>query len=579
MSGRRFGCLSGCTVGWRRKAGVAGAGMMVAVVASVFLAPAASAHPLGNFTTNTAVALRLMPDRVDLEYAIDEAEIPTVRAAGIIESDGLTRYAASTCDDVAAGVRATVGGERLTFAVTSSTAAYAGGAAGLRTLRVDCSLSAPADLSADETDIAVRNEWIGDRIGWHEITATGDGVTFSTGAPPTASTSDQLRSYPADQLAAPPDMRNASFRSSPGGSTDDGTTAAGGRHVAAGSVSALPGVDRASESFTDLVSKERLTLGVALAGLVLAIVLGSLHALAPGHGKTVMAAYLLGGEGSGRQALALCATVTATHTAGVLVLGTVLTVTAVVAPERLYPILGAISGLLVASIGLSMLRRARAARTTGYFGNIGHSHPHDPEHRPTTLAMSPTSAPAATPARHLVGIGAGIGVGVGPGSRPTRPAPRVSREVVPAPRGQLPAKPEEFDHSHPHPHPHPHSHGPHSHTHPDPGQPVSWKSLIGMGFAGGMVPSPSALLVLLGAIALGRTWFGVALVIAYGVGMAVSLVAAGLLLLRIRNRLDRYLSTRRGADWSKRLAIMPVVTAALVVAGGVYIALRAALQY
>lgn len=133
--------------------------------------------------------------------------------------------------------------------------------------------------------------------------------------------------------------------------------------------------------------------------------------------------------------------------------------------------------------------------------------------------------------------------------------------------------------THPHPHPHPHPHGPHSHTHPDPGQPVSWKSLIGMGFAGGMVPSPSALLVLLGAIALGRTWFGVALVIAYGVGMAVSLVAAGLLLLRIRNRLDRYLSTRRGADWSKRLAIMPVVTAALVVAGGVYIALRAALQY
>jgi ABC-type nickel/cobalt efflux system permease component RcnA len=116
-------------------------------------------------------------------------------------------------------------------------------------------------------------------------------------------------------------------------------------------------------------------------------------------------------------------------------------------------------------------------------------------------------------------------------------------------------------------------------VHPDPSQPVSWTSLIGMGFAGGMVPSPSALLVLLGAIALGRTWFGVALVVAYGLGMAASLVAAGIFLLRIRNRLDRYLSTRRGAEMSKRMAIMPVLTASLVVIGGLYIAVRAGLQY
>ena len=100
-----------------------------------------------------------------------------------------------------------------------------------------------------------------------------------------------------------------------------------------------------------------------------------------------------------------------------------------------------------------------------------------------------------------------------------------------------------------------------------------------MGFAGGMVPSPSALLVLLGAIALGRTWFGVVLVIAYGLGMAVSLVAAGLLLLRLRNRLDRYLATRRGAKMSERLVVLPALTALLVISGGVYIALRAALQF
>ena len=93
------------------------------------------------------------------------------------------------------------------------------------------------------------------------------------------------------------------------------------------------------------------------------------------------------------------------------------------------------------------------------------------------------------------------------------------------------------------------------------------------------MPSPSALLVLLGAIALGRTWFGVVLVIAYGLGMAVSLVAAGLLLLRLRNRLDRYLATRRGAKMSERLVVLPALTALLVIGGGVYIALRAALQF
>jgi len=423
-------------------------------------------------------------------------------------------------------------------------------------MRVDCELSADVDLSADDHEVTLSNDWIGDRIGWHEITATGSGVTLA-GSVPTTSASDQLRVYPEDLLSAPPDVRTATISTSPGGETSQGgaTTASGGRRVQTGSISALPGVDSASRSFTDLVSKERLTVGIALTGLVLAILLGSLHALAPGHGKTVMAAYMLGDEGTGRQAMALCATVTVTHTAGVLVLGTALTVTTVIAPERLYPILGAISGLLVASIGVTMLRRARQARTTGFFGTTGHSHPHldhdHPDHHGHDTA----------PDRELVAIGA---------------------QVVEHSHGPAPAPDDHSAHVHTHGHQaqhhEAHGHQAHGHSHPDLSQPVSWRSLVGMGFAGGMVPSPSALLVLLGAIALGRTWFGVALVIAYGIGMAVSLVAAGLFLLRIRNRLDRYLTTRNGQRASKRMAIMPVVTASFVVAGGLYVALRALLQ-
>ena len=541
------------------------AGSALAAVLLIVLAPAASAHPLGNFTTSTAAALRASATGIGVQYTIDAAEIPTVRAKSGIDRDGngtqssaeLDRYAVSTCRAVAEQTDVRVDGRRVGLtAGDGGTAAFGAGAAGLQTMRVDCELSADVDLSADDHEVTLSNDWIGDRIGWHEITATGSGVTLA-GSVPTTSASDQLRVYPEDLLSAPPDVRTATISTSPGGETSQGgaTTASGGRRVQTGSISALPGVDSASRSFTDLVSKERLTVGIALTGLVLAILLGSLHALAPGHGKTVMAAYMLGGEGTGRQAMALCATVTVTHTAGVLVLGTALTVTTVIAPERLYPILGAISGLLVASIGVTMLRRARQARTTGFFGTTGHSHPHldhdHPDHHDHDTA----------PDRELVAIGA---------------------QVVEHSHGPAPAPDDHSAHAHTHGHQaqqhEAHGHQAHGHSHPDLSQPVSWRSLVGMGFAGGMVPSPSALLVLLGAIALGRTWFGVALVIAYGIGMAVSLVAAGLFLLRIRNRLDRYLTTRNGQRASKRMAIMPVVTASFVVAGGLYVALRALLQ-
>ena len=113
-------------------------------------------------------------------------------------------------------------------------------------------------------------------------------------------------------------------------------------------------------------------------------------------------------------------------------------------------------------------------------------------------------------------------------------------------------------------------------TAPEP-RPVSRRGLIGMGVAGGLVPSPSALIVLLSAIALGRTVFGVVLVIGYGLGMAITLTLAGLLLVRIR---DRYQARerRRGAStlarWWTQLA--PYATATLVVVVGLSIAIRGA---
>lgn len=97
--------------------------------------------------------------------------------------------------------------------------------------------------------------------------------------------------------------------------------------------------------------------------------------------------------------------------------------------------------------------------------------------------------------------------------------------------------------------------------------------LVGLGVAGGLVPSPSALIVLLGAIALGRTWFGVALVAAYGLGMAATLTATGLLLVKLAGRLDRLASARSGL-LGRLASLTPIATALVVLVLGIGLAVR-----
>jgi ABC-type nickel/cobalt efflux system permease component RcnA len=124
----------------------------------------------------------------------------------------------------------------------------------------------------------------------------------------------------------------------------------------------------------------------------------------------------------------------------------------------------------------------------------------------------------------------------------------------------------------------PHSHGGRRHTHGPLGghQPVTRSNLLAMGFVGGFLPSPSAVVVLLGAIALGRSWFGVLLVVAYGAGMASTLTGAGLLLLHARDALDRRFARVR-ESWLARLSrLVPIGTAVVIIGVGAYLSLRAA---
>lgn len=448
----------------------------------------ASAHPLGNFSVNQALGIDLYPNRVEIAAVVDLAELPTLQERVAVAAEGAAGYNAQVCAALARDVTVRVDGRPLAWTVRPTGFAYRPGSAGLHTTRLTCALGAPADLAATST-LDVTNSYRADRIGWRELTATGHGVHPVDPSIPARSPSDELRSYPTDLLGSPLDQRSAELRVEPG----DGPAALGPKtHVSPGDPVSrwIASADRALEGLVG----DRLTPLIGMLGVVLALALGAGHAALPGHGKTVMAAYLAGRHGRPRDALIVGATVTLTHTGGVLVLGLLLTTAAGLAGEVVLSWLGVASGVLVAAVGTAMLVttiRRRAPR---------HHHGHDHDH----------------------------------------------------------------DHHH-------HHH--HDHHHPHPGGSGRRLGLVGMGVAGGLVPSPSALVVLLGAIGLGHTWFGVLLVAAYGVGMAGTLTLAGLLLIRLRNRFP----ARPGRGLVRLTRLVPTGSALLVLCVGLGLAGRAAL--
>lgn len=497
------------------------------LVAAAVIVPAApvSAHPLGNFTVNTYAGLSVQPDRVKIDYVVDMAEIPTYQARSGIDADGDGRiseeegrsWAATKCEDAVEDAQVKVDGEVARLTVDTAAVVFPPGNAGLDTLRLTCELAAPAD-GADRGvyDVEWRSTAYTDRVGWREVTAVGSGTTLVDSDVAATSVSARLTQYPNDLLSSPLDQRAAHLRVRADGGT--GSQAANATQRPAGGADpgaprALPGgVDAFARSFTTLVARQDLTLAFGALAVVLAVGLGAIHALAPGHGKTVMAAYLVGQRGSLREAGVIALTVTATHTVGVLVLGLVLSASTTLAPEAVYPWLGLVSGAMLAAVGLGLLRRSLRGR--GGHSHGGHSH-----------------------------------------------------------GGQ--SHSHSGDHGHGHSHDLTHDHGP-----LPADAPVSRRTLVAMGVAGGMVPSPSALVVLLGALALGRAWFGVLLVVGYGAGMALTLTAAGLVLVRARRLLDRRpaKTSSRPSRVARLARAMPALTASLIVVVGVFLAAQGAVQ-
>ena len=423
-----------------------------AVLAGLALPALASAHPLGNFTINRFSRIEVSGPRLYVLYVLDMAEIPTYQA-GRIDARGYARR-------IAANARLEIDGRRTGLVPLRTVLAHPRGAAGLRTTRLEVILAGPnlpGRVSVSYHDNNYRN-----RIGWKEI---------AVGAR-TPSTSHELRAYPKNLLQSPLDVTSAQTTLEPQpGRPVPPTLSTGQALEAPGRV--------ADAGFAALVGRSHLSVLVILASLAAAVFWGAAHALSPGHGKTIITAYLVGQRGTPSQAALLGLIVTATHTVGVFTLGLVtLALSQLIVPDQLYPWLNLASGLLVVGIGTTVLR-ARLHRRA-------REHGHDHAHR-------------------------------------------------------------------------------HDHAHADP----SRRSLLAVGVSGGLLPCPSALVVLLAAISLHRIAFGLLLIVAFSAGLALSVTGVGLLAVLAR-------STFRRLSFEGRLMrLLPAASALVILAAGVAMTLRA----
>ena len=320
----------------------------------------AQAHPLGNFTINHYSSLQFTEENARITYVLDFAEIPTLQQKARLDSDGdgkltdreANAYLEAEMPTLLQDLRLRAGDEILPLEVRGRSAEYRSGQGGLPTLRVEANLLAdlPKDWrgEAHYTDQTYEN-----RLGWREIVVRdGPGVAIKNSTVQATSVSDELRSYPRDMLSSPPDIREATFTLAPGDGAVEKETA--GRTAERVETSFGGVTDRVAA----LVSVERLSSTVIALSMLAAFFWGAAHALTPGHGKAVVAAYLIGARGTARHAGILGLTVTLTHTAGVFILGVVtLYLSRYILPEVLYPWLSVASGVLVVLIGLTLLYR------------------------------------------------------------------------------------------------------------------------------------------------------------------------------------------------------------------------------
>jgi ABC-type nickel/cobalt efflux system permease component RcnA len=399
----------------------------------------AGAHPLGNFSVNRVDVVRVSSQDVRVTWILDRAEIPTFQERGRSRA-ALLADARSVAER---GLRLRVDGRDVPLRRDGrGRLSLRPGQGGLETTRIELELRASAP---DARRVELRDSTYADRVGWRAIVVRPGAGTAVRSSVPADDPTRGLRAYPQELLSSPPDERVATLQVRPG----DGSVVAPRSDGGGVRTTTARG---AQDGFAQLLADAAAGRGVLVLLLLAAAGWGALHALSPGHGKGMVAAYLVGTSGTASDAMVLGLTVTVTHTAGVFALGLVtLGLSAWILPEDLYPWLTLASGLIVVLVGAAVLR-----------GHLRHRRAHRHDH---------------------------------------------------------------------------HHHAP------------SRKGLLAMGASAGIIPCPSALVVLLGAIAEHELGLGLLLIVAFSAGLAATLTGLGLLVV-----------------WARRLAAPPRLARVLTVA-------------
>ena len=489
----------------------------ILLLAGILFSPAVTfAHPMGNFSISHHAGIHVGKDTVELRYLIDMAEIPTfqeIQDSGIVAVAGdasLDPYLARKIEDLKENLTLKINGQRLALKTEAKEVLFAPGAGTLPTMKIGAVYRAEfnANAGARLNELYYADSNFPDRAGWKEIVAAnGPGIDFITTSAPAQDRSRELSDYPTDLLNSPPQNLQAqvvfaleqspllvagasSVKRDDAGTRKPALVSPGKKSIAAtqpaDQIRSAPAnlslaraqvelrVNRQTtpkNAFTELIADRESGWKMILIAALVAAGLGGLHALEPGHGKTIVAAYLVGSRGTPWHALLLGLIVTASHTAGVYALGAVaLYASRYVVPERLYPWLGVVSGLTIAGLGFYLLLRRRAGTHHHHAHEPGHHHGHD--------------------------------------------------------HGHNHEKPSAGSH-------HRHSLGNHSRHHGHESS-VSWRELTALGITGGIIPCPAALVVLLSAVALGRIGFGLLLIVAFSLGLAAVLIALGILVVSAR---------------------------------------------
>jgi nickel/cobalt exporter len=507
--------------------------ILLTLIFSFVLVPVALAHPLGNFTINHYAEVNVTKEAVVIDYIIDMAEIPAFQEIASFDANGNGQpdpmennlYHAAKCQSLQSDVDLRLNDRSVGLTLTSSNVEFPSGAGGLRTLRLTCNFN--ATLLKETTNISFSVNAYAERLGWREIVVTGDGVRLP-GDFASTSLSQRLTAYPDDMLSSPLDQREISFAvyriaASPSSQAN---------HQAVSSLQPAR-----EDAFTRLITLENLTLPTILLALGISFVWGAAHAMTPGHGKTIVGAYLVGSRGTLKHALYLGLTTTITHTLGVFALGLVtLFASQYIVPETLYPWMSLVSGLFVIGIGLNLF--IQKFKTSGIS-----------EWAAKLKANLPGLQPAFSPALQLTKV---------------EPAEHAHRFVLASDRSHS----HDHDHIHPHEHDHEHDHGPSGHSHTPPKE-ITWRSLLALGISGGLIPCPSAFVVMLGAIALNRIGFGLVLVLVFSLGLAGALTAIGMLFIYAGRLFERFPAQ------AKVLQFLPVASALFVAALGIGISVKA----